>query len=99
MLKENPKIFKDTKNGPWFCDSGEVADNLGSICGFVIHHPHLDRVVLIISLKTASLNAFDGSFDNDYKKIVKRFSDRLCLEYSLKEIKRLTTQETSNAAL
>ena len=75
-----PKVKK-------YYTDGDYETNKGSIVGFPITHPHLNKVVYVVTIKSEKVGFIGKAFTKKYKKVVDIFSKRIILEHSLKCIK------------
>lgn len=75
-----PKVKK-------YYTDGDYETNKGSIVEFPILHPHLNKVVYVLTIKSEKIGFIGKTFAKKFKKVVEIFSKRIILEHSLKCIK------------
>jgi hypothetical protein len=88
-LKKEMK--KSAKTRQAFAPTRNDKEYEGSIIGYPLYNPFLERVTHVLTIRSADTDRMNNKFDRKYSKCLEFFFTRIHLEHSLKLIKYAST--------
>ena len=77
----------------FYCTKGGEVE--GSIIGIPIRHPFLDRITHVITIHSRKPGTFDYRFPKRYRRAIRCFVNRICLEHTLELLRDHASIETN----